>query len=82
MSASFSQCLEFTELNLVTYRVVSTFNKVLSSNFKRNRTTFYRSLNGVFSFSLYLALFEILRFFETCKLGVSDVIVTNNKLHL
>ena len=35
---------------------------------------FYTSLNGVFSLSISCLVLEILRFFETCKLGVSDVI--------
>ena len=35
---------------------------------------FHTSLNGVFSFSISCFVLEILRFFETCKLGVSDVI--------
>ena len=49
--------------------------KNLRSNFKHNRTTFsYTSLSGVFSFSISCFVLEILRFFETCKLGVSDVI--------
>ena len=35
---------------------------------------FHTSLNGVFSFPISCFVLEILRFFETCKLGVSDVI--------
>ena len=35
---------------------------------------FHTSLNGVFSFSISCFVLEILRFFETCKLGASDVI--------
>ena len=35
---------------------------------------FHTSLNGVFSFSQSCFVLEILRFFKTCKLGVSDVI--------
>ena len=35
---------------------------------------FHTSLNGVFSFSISCFVLEILRFFETCKLSVSDVI--------
>ena len=35
---------------------------------------FHSSLNDVFSFSIFCFVLEILRFFETCKLGVSDVI--------
>ena len=35
---------------------------------------FHTSPNGVFSFSISCFVLEILRFFETCKLGVSDVI--------
>ena len=35
---------------------------------------FHTSLNGVFSFSISCFVLEILSFFETCKLGVSDVI--------
>ena len=35
---------------------------------------FLISLNGVFSFSISCFVLEILRFFEACKLGVSDVI--------
>ena len=35
---------------------------------------FHTSLNDVFSFSISCFVLEILRFFETCKLGVFDVI--------
>ena len=35
---------------------------------------FPASLNGVFNFSISCFVLEILRFFEICKLGVSDVI--------
>ena len=35
---------------------------------------FHTTLNGVFSFSISCFVLEIFRFFETCKLGVSDVI--------
>ena len=35
---------------------------------------FQTSLNGVFSFSISCFILEIFRFFQTCKLGVSDVI--------
>ena len=35
---------------------------------------FQASLNGVFSFSISCFVLEIFRFFETCKLGSSDVI--------
>ena len=35
---------------------------------------FHTSLNGIFSFSIYCFVLQILSFFETCKLGISDVI--------
>ena len=35
---------------------------------------FHTSLNGVFGFSISCFVVEILKFFETCKLCVSDVI--------
>ena len=35
---------------------------------------FHASLHDVFSFSISCLVLEILSFFETCKLGVSDVI--------
>ena len=44
---------------------------------------FHASRNGVFSFSISCFVLETLRFFEACKLGVSDVIYSRkiNYIH-
>ena len=48
--------------------------KILDPILNTTEQHFHTSLNGVFSFSISCFVLEILRFFETCKLGVSDVI--------
>ena len=60
--------------------------KIVDPILNASQQHFHTSLNGVFSFAISCFVLEILRFFETCKLGVSDVIYfessTNNKLYL
>ena len=48
--------------------------KIFDPILNTTEQNFHTSLNGVFSFSISCFVLEILRFFETCKLGVSDVI--------
>ena len=50
------------------------FNIDESDDLNTTEQHFHTSLNGVFSFSMSCFVLETLRFFETCKLGVSDVI--------
>ena len=51
--------------------------KIFDSILNTTEQHFDTSHNGVFSFSISCFVLEILRFFETCKLGVSDVIYTH-----
>ena len=48
--------------------------KIFDPFLNTTKQHFDTSLNGIFSFSKSCFALEILRFFETCKLGVSDVI--------
>ena len=48
--------------------------KILDPISNTTEQHFHTSFNGVFSFSISCFVLEILSFFETCKLGVSDVI--------
>ena len=48
--------------------------KIFETILNTTEQHFHASRNGVFSFSISCFVLEILRFFETCKLGVSDVI--------
>ena len=48
--------------------------KIVGPILNASEQHFHTNLNGVFSFSVSCFVLEILRFFETCKLAVSDVI--------
>ena len=64
----------FDEIHLIGFYFVTCHcnEKILDPNTTEQH--FHTSLNGVFSFSISCFVLEILRFFDTCKLGVSDVI--------
>ena len=48
--------------------------KIVDPILNASEQHFHTSLNGVFSFSISCFVLEISRFFETSKLGISDVI--------
>ena len=53
---------------------VSLQRKIVDAILNASDQHFHTKLNGVFSFSISCFILDMLRFFETCKLGVSDVI--------